>query len=245
MTIWFVLLTLGAYLLGSLPVSYLAAKLLRGIDLRQYGTGQVGAGNLWRMTSSWKLSLPISLFDLGKGMVMIWVAKSVGLDIAQQLMVGLTVIIGHNWSVFLHFSGGRGVGTAMGVILLLPLLNNLTPWGIITSVTIIIVGVLIMRSSPVPVLAGLAAVPLVSWRLHEPLSLTLGFLAIFLIIVTKRLTAPRPADAVSISSRRLLLNRLLFDRDIMDRKFWMYREPRKADTTEQLPAQPEQKKGSR
>ncbi len=67
MTVWFALLVLGAYLLGTVPTSYLAAKLSRGIDLRQYGTGQVGGGNLWRMTS-WKLGLPVGLFDLSKGL---------------------------------------------------------------------------------------------------------------------------------------------------------------------------------
>ena len=242
MTIWFVLLTIGAYLLGSLPVSYLAAKL-RGIDLRQYGTGQVGAGNLWRMTSSWKLSLPIGFFDFGKGLVMVLAAKSVGLDIAQQIVVGLAAIMGHNWSVFLRFTGGRGVGTAMGVILILPLMNNLTPWGIVASLNIIVVGVLIIRSTPVPILAAIAAVPIVSWRLHEPCPLTLGFLAIFLIMVTKRLTAQRVASTVSTSRRQLLLNRLLFDRDIRDRKVWMYRKPPKASTTEQPLEQKEQRKG--
>ena len=87
MAIEFVLLVLGAYLLGSVPVSYLAARFSRGIDLRQYGTGQVGAGNLWRMTS-WRLGLPVGIFDLGKGIAMVWVAQLVGLGIAQQVTVG-------------------------------------------------------------------------------------------------------------------------------------------------------------
>ena len=226
MTIWFVLLALGTYLLGSVPASYLAAKWLRGIDLRQYGTSQVGAGNLWRMTS-WKLGLPVGIFDLTKGLAMVWVAKLVGLDIAQQLVVGLAAIIGHNWSVFLHFSGGRGIGTTMGVILILPLINDMTPWASVAFFTILIIGSLIMRSSPLPVFAGIAMVPLVSWWFQEPLPVTLGFLTIFFIIVVKRLTAPRSADAVSIGKRQLLLNRLLFDRDVRDRKAWMYRKSHK------------------
>ena len=232
MAIWIALI-LGAYLLGSVPVSYLVAKLC-GIDLKRYGTGQVGAGNLWRMTS-WRFGLPVGIFDLSKGLVLVWVAQLAGLDIVQQLTVGLAAIIGHNWSVFLRFSGGRGVGTTMGVILIVPLLNNLPPWGIVTFLALVVIGLPIMRSSPVPILAGLAVIPLVSWRFYEPLSVTLGFLAIFIIIVLKRLTSPRSAAAASISTRQLLLNRLLFDRDIRDRKFWMYRKPLE---------QEEQKKGS-
>ncbi len=236
MSIEFGLLILAAYLLGSVPTAYLAAKFARGIDLRQYGTGQVGSGNLWRMTS-WKLGLPVGFFDLVKGMIVVWVAQLVGLGIDQQLTVGLAAIIGHNWPVFLRFSGGRGIGTSIGVILILPLINSMIPWELIVFVAIAAIGTLIMRSSPVPVLMGMAALPLVSWGMHEPLSVTLGFLAIFLIIVIKRLTAPRSDSTTPIGRNRLLFNRLLFDRDIGDRKAWVRRTPAEAGATEQLRGQ--------
>ncbi|MFC1914279.1 glycerol-3-phosphate acyltransferase [Chloroflexota bacterium] len=225
MTFWFVLLISASYLLGSLPLSYWTARLLKGIDLRQYGTGQVGAGNLYRMTRSLKFGLAVGLFDLTKGMLMVVVARLVGLDIAQQLVVGMAAIIGHNWSVFLRFSGGRGVGTTIGVILILPIVNGLMPWGMIAFLVIVTIGMIILGSSPLPILLGVAAVPLASWLAHEPSAVTLGYLAIFLILVIKRLTAPFSADANSISRKELLINRLFFDRDIKDRRGWMYRKP--------------------
>ena len=229
MVIWFALI-LGAYLVGSVPASHLAARLSRGIDLRQYGTGQVGGGNLWRMTS-WRLGLPAGLFDLSKGLVMVWAAQLAGLNIAQQIVVGSAAIIGHNWPVFLRFSGGRGVSTAIGAILILPLINDMTPWVTVAFLSILIIGSLALRSSPVPVFVGAAALPLISWSFAEPVSVTLGFLAIFLIIAIKRLTAPRLVN--DVSKKQLLLNRLLFDRDIKDRKAWMYRLPPEAGSTEQ------------
>ncbi len=229
MAIWFALIS-GAYFLGSVPAAYLVARLSRGIDLRQYGTGQVGGGNLWRMTS-WRHALPVGIFDLSKGLVMVWAAQAAGLGVAQQIAVGTAAVIGHNWSVFLRFGGGRGIGTAMGVILILPLINDLTPWVAVAFFTILVIGAVILRSSPLPILLGMAAMPLVS-LFYEPLSVTLGFLAIFLIIVTKRLTAPRPEGAASTSKGRLLLYRLLFDRDIGDRKVWMYRTPPKTSAPE-------------
>ena len=226
MSVEFILLLLAAYFLGSLPVSYLAAKLSRGIDLKQCGTGQAGAGNLWRMTS-WRLGLPVGIFDLSKGLVMVWVAQLMGLHIAQQLAVGLAAIIGHNWPVFLRFNGGRGIGTTIGVIIILPLINDMTPWGMVTFVAILVIGTLIMRSSPLPVLVSVAALPLVSWRFGEPFPITLGFLAMFLIVVIRRLTAPQAAVAVPVGRKELILNRLLFDRDIRDRKAWIRRQPAK------------------
>jgi len=236
MGVWFALM-LGVYLLGSVPVSYLAARLFRGIDLRQYGTGQVGGGNLWRMTS-WRLALPVGIFDLSKGLVMVWVAQSVGLSVAQQLVVGLAAIIGHNWSVFLRFHGGRGIGTTIGVIFILPLINDMTPWATVAFFSFLVVGSVILRSSPLPVLVGVTATPIISW-FYEPLSVTLGFWALFLVIVIKRLTAPRAVEAISVDKGRLLLNRLLFDRDIMDRKTWLYRAPPEASAT----GEPKRRKG--
>ncbi len=222
MAIW-VILIVCAYLLGSVPVSYLVGKL-RGIDLRQEGTNQVGGGNLWRMTS-WRLALPVGIFDFGKGMLMVWVAQLQGLDIAQQIVVGLAAIVGHNWPVFLRFHGGRGIGTTMGLLTILPLINDMTPWPPVAFWAILIIGRLVLGSSPLPVLVGMTAAPLISWGFQEPLSVTITFVAIWLVIIIKRLTAQSSAEAASISQSRLLFNRLLFDRDIKDNKAWMYRKP--------------------
>ncbi len=215
MVIEFVLLTIGAYLLGSVPAAYLAARRSRGIDLRKYGTGNVSVGNLWRMTSK-RLALPVIIFDLGKGAAMVWAAQLLGLGVVPQVAVGLAAIIGHNWPVFLRFNGGRGILTTLGVAFLL------MPWGIV----VILAGAsltLLVKTSPLPVLGGITILPFVSWGLGEPLPITLGFVGIFLITVIRRLTAPRLADAIPISKKQLLLNRLLFDRDIRDREAWLYR----------------------
>ncbi len=231
MAIWFALIV-AAYLLGSVPAAYLVAKLACGIDIRQYGTGQIGGGNLWRMTS-WKLGLPVGLFDLGKGMVMVWVAKVLGLSTAQQVVVGAAVVTGHNWSVFLRFGGGRGIATAMGVVIILPFLNEMTPWPTLTCLACLVVGTILLRSSPLPALAGVTLLPIVS-AVYEPATTTLGFLALFSIMVIKRLVAPKAAEATSVSKKRVLLNRLLFDRDIMDRKVWMHRLPLKTKELKDL-----------
>ncbi len=222
-TLVWVVLTVVAYLVGSVPLSYLAAKWSRGIDLREYGTGQVGSGNLWRLTS-WKLGLPVGLFDGTKGLWMVWIAQAAGLTIAQQVIVGLGAIAGHNWSVFLKFAGGRGVGTTLGVVLILPLDNDMSPVPTIVFFAVCIVGVLATRRSPVPVLVAMASLPVASWLSGETLSVTLAFLAIFIILIIGRLSAPR-VSGLSIGRGELLLNRLLFDRDIRDRNAWLHRAP--------------------
>lgn len=240
MDIWIAFIV-GAYLLGSVPVSYLVAKRYQEIDLRKYGTNQVGAGNLWRMTS-WRIGILVGIFDVCKGLVMVWGAQLAGLDVYQQLVVGLAAVVGHNWPVFLRFHGGRGIGTVIGIVLILPLINDLAMWWSVSFWSILVICTLILRSSPVPVFFAVLSLPLVSW-FYEPLSVTLGFLALLLIIVIKRLTAQRSVPPVSVSKGKLLFKRLLFDRDISDRKAWMYRAPDEAGSTEQPPEQQEPREG--
>ncbi len=216
----FILLIIAAYLLGSVPASYLAARWSHGIDIRQYGTGNVGVSNLWQLTSK-PLAITVLLFDLGKGMVMVWATQQAGLGIAEQAVVGLAAIAGHSWPVFLRFSGGRGVLTLLGVSLILPAINSLIPWGVIFGLAFAASGWLFMHRIPLGVGIGIALQPLVYWAFGQPLPLILGFLAMFLIVVIRRLTAPKGPLTATVPKRELLINRLLFDRDIRDREAWI------------------------
>jgi len=162
-------------------------------------------------------------------MAVVWAAQLIGLGIAQQVAVGLAAIIGHNWPVFLRFNGGRGLLTILGIALILPLISGLIPWEIVAFFAVAAVVFLIIHSIPLGTGAGIAAAPLVSWGLGEPPPMTLGFLAMFLIMVIRRLTAPKTSVTASVPPGQLLLNRLLFDRDIRDREAWIRRQPLKRE----------------
>jgi glycerol-3-phosphate acyltransferase PlsY len=191
------------------------------MDIRQYGSGNVGITNLLGLTSK-QAGIPVIIFDLGKGTVMVWAAQLAGLSIGQQVIVGLAAIMGHNWPVFLRFSGGRGVLTTLGLVLILPLLNNSLPWVVLVFGAIFLFNALIIHNVPLGIGAGIAALPLASWGFGEPLPLTLGYLAMFLILAIRRLTAQHPVRDTSISKNQLLLNRLFFDRDIRDKEAWRH-----------------------
>ncbi len=221
MTIWIILI-IASYLVGSIPSSYLAARS-RGVDLRKHGTQQVGGGNLWRTTSR-TLGLIVGIFDFFKGILMVLIAWRLGLDAGQQLAVGLAVIAGHNWPVFLRFHGGRGVATSLGIIIILPLINDIMPWATIAFFAIGAAVAAFTRRTPVPILIGMVVLPIASAISREPLSVTMGYLAMVLIIIIKRLTAQPAPEARSIGMGHLLLNRLLFDRDIADRSTWVHRK---------------------
>lgn len=220
----FALLLIAAYLLGSIPLSYLTGKA-RGVDIKKQGTQQVGAGNLWRTTSR-KLGLFVGIYDFLKGMLVVYIAKLAGLDAGLQLFVGIALIIGHNWPVFLKFHGGRGIATALGLIIIVPSLNfpAAAIWPMIVFFGVAFGVLFIVHRTPVPVLVGLITLPITSAIVNEPLHLTMAYLLLLLIIVIKRLTAQPNTAAVKADMGNVLLNRFLFDRDIKDRSAWVYRK---------------------
>ena len=219
--IWAILIV-GAYLLGSVPVSYLVARA-HGVDLRAEGTKQVGSGHLWRATSR-KFGLAIGIWDFIKGMIVISVAHAVDMDIAQQIVVGLAAVVGHNWPVFLGFHGGRGAATTLGIVIIIPSINDSTALPAIIAVCLVVIGTVIVRSSPLPVFLSAASLPITYWGFQEELGIIMAFLAVFLVLAIKRMTAQPMAEELAISKKEVLFNRLFFDRDIRDRKAWMFQQ---------------------
>ena len=218
----FGLLIVAGYLVGSIPMAYLVARWYKGQDLRKYGSGQVGASNLFRSFSK-PLGVMVGAYDFGKGVLMVFIAQILGLSLLMQVVIGAAVITGHNWPIFLKFNAGRGLATTAGISLFL------LPWGVIPFAVIASL-TLVIGSSPLPTLLAMASLPVTSWALQylghpQPLVLTLGLTGLLLLMVLRRLTAPRTSAAASASTRDFIVTRLLFDRDIKDGRTWIHRKP--------------------
>jgi glycerol-3-phosphate acyltransferase PlsY len=109
------LLAIG-YLLGSMPNGYLAGRWLKGIDLRQCGSGSTGATNVLRNVGK-APALAVFLLDVGKGALAVLLAKSFGLNDWVQVLAGLAALAGHIWPVWLGWKGGKAVATGLGMFL--------------------------------------------------------------------------------------------------------------------------------
>jgi glycerol-3-phosphate acyltransferase PlsY len=105
-----------SYLIGSVPVGLIVGKITRGVDIRKHGSGNIGFTNAWR-TLGWGPGIVVFVLDVTKGVVPVLLCK--GFDLAPLLVIsgGLLAILGHNFSVFLKFSGGKGVATSLGVVI--------------------------------------------------------------------------------------------------------------------------------
>jgi len=102
-----------AYLLGSVPWGYLLLRWRLGVDIREYGSGRTGMSNVLR-TGGGKAAILVLALDIGKGVLVVMLARVVIGSTAAEVAAGLFALVGHNWPVFLQFRGGRGILTGMG-----------------------------------------------------------------------------------------------------------------------------------
>jgi glycerol-3-phosphate acyltransferase PlsY len=218
-TVWFILLAIGAYLLGSVPAAYLAIKWSRGTDIRKVGTGKVGAANVLNAGPKW-LAVPVAIFDIGKGALVVFIAKQIGLSSVLQAAVGLFAIIGHDWPLYLGFkSGGRGVFVSLGVITMLSwkigLIALIFPY-LLAPIKQVAFGVFVFFVA-LPFLSYFLAGP---FGVEDKVAITCGFVVLTGIALLKRTVARRNELSRNMPLGKVIFYRLLFDRDIADRKLW-------------------------
>jgi glycerol-3-phosphate acyltransferase PlsY len=153
---------LASYLVGAIPASYLAARLCSGIDLREHGSRNLGATNLYRVLG-WRFAIPVGLFDIAKGAVPVLVfAPRVSDSQLFALLCGVTAVLGHVFSVFVRFRGGKGVATAAGVML------GLTPAALGVAALVWVVLVFLTGYVSLGSIAAAAVFPVAVYLLEHP-----------------------------------------------------------------------------
>ena len=121
--LWIIPGILISYLIGSIPAAYIFGRLLKGIDIRKFGSGNVGATNALRVLGK-PAGIAVLVLDILKGFVAVFflgniiAARITGIsDITARVLLGFCCICGHNWTIFLRFKGGKGMATTLGVLL--------------------------------------------------------------------------------------------------------------------------------
>ena len=211
-------LVLLGYLLGSIPTAYIAGRLLKGLDLREYGSGTVSGTGVYYHVARWAI-VPVGLCDVAKAAFPAWLGLRLGLGLPAAVLGGLAAAVGHDWPLYLGFKGGRGLSTFMGALL------PLFPWGFPWLLAAMAIGRL-LGATAVAALVGVLLLPFFSWLTGQPGPVTAACLAMAGLTVVKRLEAngsPLPKEAAA--RKRVWLNRLLLDRDTSSWEVWMFRRP--------------------
>ncbi len=234
-----VFLYLYSYLVGSIPTAYVIGRLVKGIDIREYGSGNVGGSNVFHHVGRWWV-LPLGIFEFFvKGSSPIWLGI-VLLDIPVQGPAGswtinyifgferssaalaiasLLSIAGHNWSIFLKFQGGRGLGTASGGLFAMAFYQL---W---IYIAISLLGVYFFKRSATVILISLLLLPLWTVLLGQSYTVVWYCCGIIGLVLLKRLVAngkPKPSE---LSIFKVIFNRLVKDRDVDSREEWIHRMP--------------------
>ena len=224
-----ILLVIAAYLVGGVPSGYILARRLRGIDIREYGSGNIGASNV-TATIGARAGVLLGAYDcLVKGTLPVLIAGMLNQPVGVQIAVGLASMAGHAWSPYILFTGGRGIGAAIGAMLGLAMFYELAVLGL----TLGVVGRLIYRDTgfwTFIALLTLLPVTLVC-NIYSPLPIEhpdeLVYFSIGapVIALAKRLTAnwERLPDGYSLV--HVAFNRVLYDRDVSRRDEWTDRQP--------------------
>ena len=223
-----VILYVFAYLVGSVPTANIIARLVRRIDLRDYGSGNVGGSNLYAHVGG-RWLFPMGFIDLFiKGSSPIWIGHYVSffgweLTSIELIGAGLLAVTGHNWSMYLRFTGGRGIAVAIGAM------YAIAKWEMALFAGIAFLIWLKFRASGVAVYLSLLLLPF--WTLipvsglRQPLVVTWFMVGIIGLVTAKRLLSNWTPFPEGIPKRRVLFNRLLRDRDTIPRDEWVYRTP--------------------
>ena len=167
-----------AYLLGSIPTSYIVVHLITGRDIRVLGNGNPGMMNVWDNVGSIP-ALIVGLGDVGKGMAAVSVAYWLGFDHGIAILCGLMAVAGHDFSVFLRFDGGNGTAAAVGALF------GLVPAAVAPAAGVAILVTLVSRSKRLGGIVGLLAVPALTAYQDEPVILVWGTLALLAAVALK------------------------------------------------------------
>ena len=151
-----------SYLLGSIPSAYIATRFVKGKDIRQLGGGNVGGLNVFREVGPWP-ALAAGIADVGKGAAAVAIAYwLLAVPPLFVLLAGLAAVIGHNWMVFIKFSGGKGMGSTIGALAVVLPLYGYWP-GLLIFFGIILVPFIITRNVAFSMGIALLALPFILW----------------------------------------------------------------------------------
>lgn len=200
--VYWPLMLAGAYLLGSVPFAQVLARL-NGVDLRDAGSQNVGAGNLTRQVGlPWGTAAAI--LDGLKGLIPVWLAREGGLGLGAAGIVGLAAVIGHNWSIWLKGRSGRGLAASVGVVLALDpvLLVWTTGWAVAGW----------KIGGGLGGFLGWGLLPIVAVALGRPATESLFLLLLAVVLIGRRMQG----NPDSPRGRAPSLKRALYDHDEVD-----------------------------
>ena len=208
------LVVIVGYVIGSIPVAQLVSRYTKNVDLREVGSGNVGASNVWQSVERW-LVIPVGLAQIAQGFAAVMIARLADAGDGAEALAGIAAVVAHDWNPWLAFSGGRGIGQTIGVLLAL----SWQSLAVFTGVSLIGVAV---GWIPQFVAIALFAAPFGEAFFGDSAAAAWAAFALALIALVKRVLGnARPAPGEPQPD--VWVNRLVYDRDVPGRDAWVRR----------------------
>jgi glycerol-3-phosphate acyltransferase PlsY len=195
----------AAYLIGAIPPAYIAGRLFKGIDIRQVGTRNMGAMNVFYQVG-FAAGLLVLAVDIGKGAAAVALARWLGVPEIAAWLAGSAAVIGHGFPVFLKFHGGRGGATCIGILVFL------MPWAIPIYLAIFGIALLFTRFPTFSYSIALLSFPFIAWLIYQQWELAVYSVGLLLLPAIKYIPRIAEMHAKTGSWRHVFLRRGLKDR---------------------------------
>jgi len=187
------------YLLGSIPTAYIVSRTRKGIDIRNIGSGNMGAANVMRQIGTHE-GIFVAIIDVAKGAGAILIAQALNVTELWVFGTGFAALVGHNFPVFAGFKGGRGSATIMGIFFVL------APKAILVTLAIVAIPFFTTRKFMSALFIGFGLLPLFVWLFEDSLPLVRYVLLIDLFMLVRNLS-----DIKQILSKGIIKD-MIYDR---------------------------------
>ncbi len=167
-----------AYIIGCFPTAYIVARLRKGVDIREVGSRNLGAMNVfYKVGFIW--GLLVLLVDIGKGALGVAVAHFLGNGLIVEMLAGVAVVLGHGFPVFLKFRGGRGGASCIGI------LCYLMPWGTPIYLVLFLLILLIIRFPTLSYSLAFVCFPFIGWLIYHQWELSVYSVGLVIVPLLK------------------------------------------------------------
>ncbi|OGS22061.1 MAG: acyl-phosphate glycerol 3-phosphate acyltransferase [Elusimicrobia bacterium RIFOXYA2_FULL_39_19] len=170
-----------SYLLGSIPFAYIFARMIKGIDIRQHGSGNPGATNVFRTVGK-TAGIIVFILDMLKGFMAVFIVNALFHNNYFNLISALSAIAGHTWTVWLSFKGGKGVATSAGVVIML------VPVSAVIGLSAFFICLFITRYVSISSMLASILVATSTWYFTDSLPLKIAITLLALLIIYRHKT---------------------------------------------------------
>ena len=206
------------YLLSSMPIAFIWIKISqKGLDLTEVGTGNIGAANTKNISGIISATCIATIDIFLKGFIPIYIVDNFLGYSWEVLVCGLIIVLGHNWSIFMNFKGGRGIAVSIGILLALDSMNMIF---LVIAIPIVIGRLIIYKDSGFWTFITIVLLNLVTYFVSPDIAEKIFTTGLAFLLIVKRILTNRYYFPEHISKLEILFYRIIFDRDIKSKYLW-------------------------